>query len=50
MDTYLQTTEDIYRTAALKPDVGLCCTTTPMNSPAALNRDDIFRSCPTFFL
>jgi len=32
MDTYLQTAEDVYRTAALKPDVGLCCTTTPMNA------------------
>ncbi len=32
MDAYLQTTEDIYRMAALKPDVGLCCTTKPMNA------------------
>lgn len=32
MDNYLQTTEDVYRRAALKPDVGLCCTTTPMNA------------------
>jgi SAM-dependent methyltransferase len=32
MDTYLQTAEDLYRNAALKPDVGLCCTTTPMNA------------------
>jgi SAM-dependent methyltransferase len=27
---YLQTTQDVYRDAALKPDVGLCCTTTPI--------------------
>ncbi len=32
MDTYLQTAADVYRAAALKPDVGLCCTTTPMNA------------------
>ncbi|MFA0961732.1 arsenosugar biosynthesis arsenite methyltransferase ArsM [Roseivirga sp. BDSF3-8] len=30
MDTYLKTTEDVYRKAALTPDVGLCCTTTPL--------------------
>ena len=28
--SYLETTEDVYREAALKPDVGLCCTTTPL--------------------
>lgn len=32
MDTYLDTTANIYREAALKPDVGLCCTTTPANA------------------
>jgi len=32
MDNYLQTTADVYRAAALKPDVGLCCTTTPINA------------------
>ncbi len=32
MDNYLKTTEALYRDAALKPDVGLCCTTTPMNA------------------
>lgn len=32
MDNYLKTTEELYRDAALKPDVGLCCTTTPMNA------------------
>jgi SAM-dependent methyltransferase len=29
-DTYLQTTADFYRDAALTPNVGLCCTTTPV--------------------
>lgn len=28
--TYLETTENVYRAAALNPDVGLCCTTTPV--------------------
>ena len=30
MDTYLEKTKDIYKQAALTPDVGLCCTTTPV--------------------
>lgn len=30
MDSYLETTHDVYKDAALKPDVGLCCTTTPV--------------------
>ena len=30
MSTYLETTKDVYRDAALTPDVGLCCTTTPV--------------------
>ena len=30
METYLETTKDVYRQAALEPDVGLCCTTTPI--------------------
>jgi len=30
MKSYLETTKDIYRKAALTPDVGLCCTTTPI--------------------
>lgn len=30
METYLETTKDVYREAALTPDVGLCCTTTPI--------------------
>ena len=29
-DTYLKTTENFYRDAALTPNVGLCCTTTPV--------------------
>ncbi len=28
--SYLQTTHDVYKAAALVPDVGLCCTTTPV--------------------
>jgi SAM-dependent methyltransferase len=30
MELYLQTTRDIYKEAAISPDVGLCCTTTPL--------------------
>ena len=30
MDQYLETTKDVYKKAALTPDVGLCCTTTPV--------------------
>lgn len=30
MSNYLKTTENVYRDAALTPDVGLCCTTTPV--------------------
>jgi ubiquinone/menaquinone biosynthesis C-methylase UbiE len=30
MDTYLDATKDLYRDAALTPDVGLCCTTSPI--------------------
>ncbi len=30
MDNYLETTKDVYKEAALTPDVGLCCTTTPV--------------------
>ena len=30
METYLETTKNLYREAALTPDVGLCCTTTPV--------------------
>lgn len=28
--SYLETTHDVYKQAALTPDVGLCCTTTPV--------------------
>ena len=28
--SYLETTKDVYKAAAEKPDVGLCCTTTPV--------------------
>ena len=30
IESYLQTTKDVYKQAALTPDVGLCCTTTPI--------------------
>ena len=30
MDNYLETTKNVYKEAALKPDIGLCCTTTPI--------------------
>lgn len=30
MDNYLDTTVDVYKAAAETPDVGLCCTTTPV--------------------
>ncbi|MGB0404274.1 MAG: arsenosugar biosynthesis arsenite methyltransferase ArsM [Salibacteraceae bacterium] len=30
MSNYLETTKDVYKDAALTPDVGLCCTTTPV--------------------
>lgn len=30
MQSYLETTKDVYKEAALTPDVGLCCTTTPV--------------------
>ena len=28
--SYLETTKDVYKKAAENPDVGLCCTTTPI--------------------
>ncbi|MBA3285701.1 MAG: SAM-dependent methyltransferase, partial [Nitrosopumilus sp.] len=28
--SYLETTKNVYKEAALKPDIGLCCTTTPV--------------------
>ena len=32
MDNYLETTAQIYRDAALNPDVVLCCTSMPMDA------------------
>ena len=29
-ESYLQTTEEVYKEAAINPDVGLCCTTSPI--------------------
>lgn len=37
MSNYLDTTKDFYREAALTPDVGLCCTTTPVWALPGLN-------------
>jgi SAM-dependent methyltransferase len=37
MSNYLETTANVYRDAALKPDVGLCCTTTPIWQLPGLN-------------
>jgi SAM-dependent methyltransferase len=34
---YLETTKEIYRKAAESPDIGLCCTTTPMMALPELN-------------
>ena len=41
MKSYLDTTVDVYREAALKPDVGLCCTTTPVWALPDLNMPSI---------
>lgn len=41
--TYLTTTENLYRDAALKPDVGLCCTTTPMQALPGLEMPKIMQ-------
>lgn len=41
MKTYLDTTKDIYKEAALTPDVGLCCTTTPVWVLPELNMPSI---------
>lgn len=37
MKTYLETTKNVYKEAALTPDVGLCCTTTPVWQLPELN-------------
>ena len=41
MKSYLDTTADVYRDAALTPDVGLCCTTTPVWKLPGLNMPSI---------
>lgn len=41
METYLKTTENIYKDAALKPNEGLCCTTTPVWQLPGLDMPDI---------
>lgn len=41
MKNYLNTTVDVYREAALTPDVGLCCTTTPVWVLPGLDMPDI---------
>ena len=35
--SYIETTKDIYKKAALAPDIGLCCTTTPVWQFPGLN-------------
>ncbi|MCH8326177.1 MAG: SAM-dependent methyltransferase, partial [Bacteroidetes bacterium] len=30
METYLDTVKDVYKQAAINPEKGLCCTTTPI--------------------
>ncbi|MBL4653295.1 MAG: arsenosugar biosynthesis arsenite methyltransferase ArsM [Flavobacteriales bacterium] len=39
--SYLETTKDVHRKAALTPDVGLCCTTTPVWQLPELNMPSI---------
>lgn len=41
MESYLETTIDVYKQAAEKPDVGLCCTTTPVWALPGLNMPKI---------
>jgi len=40
-DSYLETTRDIYKEFALRPEVGLCCTTTPIWKLPGLEISDI---------
>ncbi len=42
-DSYLKITADVYRQAAETPDVGLCCTTTPMWHFPGLNVPEIMK-------
>lgn len=44
METYLETTKDVYKEAALTPDVGLCCTTSPIWQLPGLEIPDIMLS------
>ena len=37
MSQYLEATIDVYKDAALNPNVGLCCTTTPVWQLPELN-------------
>ena len=39
--SYLETTKNVYREAALKPDIGLCCTTTPVSQLPELDMPSI---------
>lgn len=41
MTSYLETTKNVYKAAAEKPDVGLCCTTTPVWQLPGLNIPNI---------
>jgi len=41
---YLDATHDLYREAAIKPDVGLCCTTTPVWALPGLEIPEIMQS------
>lgn len=43
MSSYLDTTHDVYKAAALTPDVGLCCTTTPLWSLPGLKMPRIMQ-------
>jgi len=43
MKSYLETTKNVYKEAALKPDVGLCCTTTPIWQLPGLSIPKIMR-------
>lgn len=44
IDTLKSTTEDVYRKAAINPDVGLCCTTTPIWKLPGLEMPEIMQS------
>jgi len=44
MNTYLETTRNVYKEAALTPDVGLCCTTSPIWQLPGLDIPKIMQS------